>query len=180
MVVVGISGCINAPKRQPLEILGIQQQPITNKHVFCDMVDRGLHPVCLNATAKTNADLTPQFDISELLKNEPTAIVNFDFNKFNLKPESLRILDNVLEDPKYKGKTLYLKGYTDNIGGERYNHNLAQKRADSVKNYLGLNGLPKENLISLGFGLCCYVVDNNTDSNREKNRRVEIYIDTNN
>jgi outer membrane protein OmpA-like peptidoglycan-associated protein len=53
--------------------------------------------------------------------------VNFDFNKSTLKPEAIQILQSVLQDPKYQGKILYLKGYTDNIGGERYNHNLAQK-----------------------------------------------------
>lgn len=179
MAVLVISGCTNAPHRQPLEYLGIQQNEFTNKHVFCDMVDRGLHPVCNQLTTKTPAEIS-NFNIDELLKNEPAAIVNFDFNKSTLKADAIQILQSVLQDPKYQGKILYLKGYTDNIGGERYNHNLAQKRADSVKSFLSSKGLPKENQISLGFGLCCYVVDNNTDSNREKNRRVEIYIDTKN
>ena len=179
-VVLVISGCTNTPHRQPLEYLGIQQNEFTNKHVFCDVVDRGLHPVCYHLTAKTPADIQNNINIEELLKNDPVAIVNFDFNKSNLKPEAIKILQSILQDSKYQGKILYLKGYTDNIGGERYNNNLAQKRADSVKYYLSSKGLPKENQVSLGFGLCCYVVDNKTDSNREKNRRVEIYIDTKN
>ena len=178
--VLAISGCTNVPNRHPLEYLGIQQHEFTHKHVFCDMVDRGLYPVCNHLSAKTPATTTDNFNIDELLKNEPAAVVNFDFNKSNLKPDAILILDSVLQDPKYQGKILYLKGYTDNIGGERYNHNLAQKRADSVKKYLSSKGLPNENQVSLGFGLCCYIVDNNTDSNREKNRRVEIYIDTKN
>lgn len=180
MAALVISGCINTPSRKPVEYLGIQQNEFTNKHVFCDLVDRGLYPVCNQITVKTPANASDDFDINELLRNEPTAIVNFDFNKSNLKPEAINILDQVLQDPKYQGKILYLKGYTDNIGGERYNHNLALSRANSVKQYLSSKGLPEENQVSLGFGLCCYIVDNNTDSNREKNRRVEIYIDTKN
>lgn len=179
-VALVLSGCTNTPHRQPLEYLGIQQHEYTNKHVFCDTLDRGLYPVCNQLTIKTPADLSNNFNIDELLKNEPAAIINFDFNKSNLKPEAIQILQSVLQDPKYQGKIIYLKGYTDNIGGERYNNNLALKRADSVKSYLSSKGLPKENQVSLGFGLCCYVVNNNTDSNREKNRRVEIYIDTEN
>ncbi|MBD0502967.1 OmpA family protein (plasmid) [Acinetobacter baumannii] len=175
--VLVICGCTNAPSRQPLEYLGIQQHEYSNKHVFCDTVDRGLYPVCNQLTVKTPAD---NFNIDDLLKNEPAAIVNFDFNKSILKPEAKNILDAVIQNPKYQGKILYLKGYTDNIGGEKYNNILAQKRADSVKSYLSMKGLPNEMMVSLGFGLCCYVVENNTDSNREKNRRVEIYIDTKN
>lgn len=180
MVVLAILGCTNLPHRQPLEKIGIQQHEFTNKHIFCDVVNRGLHPVCNQLTLKTVKDNSDDFDINELLKNEPAAIVNFDFNKSNLKNEAISILNAVLEDSKYQGKILYLKGYTDNRGGEQYNHNLAQKRADSVKQYLSQKGLPEESQVSLGFGLCCYIVDNSTDSNREKNRRVEIYIDTKN
>lgn len=179
-VVLAISGCINTPSRKPIEYLGIQQQEYSNKHIFCDTVDRGLYPVCNNLTAKTIVDNSNNVDLDALLKKEPAAIVNFDFNKSELKPEAFNTLDLIMQDSKYQGKILYLKGYTDNIGGEKYNNNLALKRADSVKKYLSSKGLPKENQVSLGFGLCCYIVDNNTNSNREKNRRVEIYIDTQN
>lgn len=173
-----LSGCTSTPNRPPINYLGITLPDNRPIHLFCDTVDRGKWPVCNGVSAKTPADpVQPStVDVNKILQNEPIAVVNFDFDKSVLKTEAKQILDNLSNSNSYAGKTLYLRGYTDSIGRELYNTRLASSRATSVREYLIQNGLNQAALVPLGYGLCCYVVDNTTAENREKNRRVEIYV----
>jgi len=68
-------------------------------------------------------------------------------------------------------------GYTENIGQADYNLQLSQKRADAVKQFLFLNGVTNS-VTSKGFGAQNPTLPNNTELNRQKNRRVEVYIKT--
>lgn len=182
IVVLAVSGCTNLPERKPLHYLDVTQVDPAYVQVFCDVDDHGLKPVCKRLSFKTpQTELSvvshqkPAVDFAAILKNEPVAVVNFDFNESILKEDEKQRLVRVLGG-KYHGATLYLKGYTDNVGTAPYNTVLAMKRADAVKKYLVLQGLPSESLDALGFGLCCYVADNKAADGRERNRRVEVYI----
>lgn len=174
-----LSACTSTPPRPPVNYVGITLPDNRPIHLFCDTVDRGRWPVCNGVSTKTPVDdipPAPAVDVSKILQNEPIAVVNFDFDKSNLKADAMQILDALAGNPAYTGKKLYLRGYTDSIGRELYNTHLATSRATSVKNYLIRKGLNRDTqLVALGYGLCCYVVDNSTAEGREKNRRVEIY-----
>jgi len=80
-------------------------------------------------------------------------------------------LDNV------EGSSLGVSGHTDNVGSRNYNVKLSKDRAEFVKNYLiekgGLNG---SKLNPVGLGPDQPIADNNTDSGRSKNRRVEVTL----
>ncbi|MBP5257776.1 MAG: OmpA family protein [Prevotella sp.] len=67
-----------------------------------------------------------------------------------------------------------LRGYTDRSGGDRINIPLSQRRADAVKDYLTLNGVPESQLKNVeGRGSQDEIEDLERS---EKNRRVEVYL----
>ena len=105
-----------------------------------------------------------------------TQQIQFEFNKADIRPGiCFRILDEVAEvlddNPKI---SLEVQGHTDNVGSDRYNMNLSQKRADSVRAYLVSKGIAPARLVSKGYGFHQPLVPNTTASNRELNRRVQF------
>lgn len=74
-----------------------------------------------------------------------------------------------------------VRGYTDNQPiprGSLYRDNLelSAARAATVVRELIRNGVSPERISSAGFGASKPLVDNNNESNRAKNRRVEFYM----
>lgn len=101
----------------------------------------------------------------------------FDFAKATLKPESFPELDRVVTFLE-ENKTLELEiaGHTDNIGSDATNQKLSQARAQSVVDYLIVNGVNQSRLIAKGYGESRPVAFNNTDEGRAMNRRVEFKV----
>ena len=46
-------------------------------------------------------------------------------------------LGEALSDPQLKGSTFVVAGHTDGIGGEAYNQDLSERRADTIKRVPG-------------------------------------------
>jgi hypothetical protein len=68
-------------------------------------------------------------------------------------------------------------GFTDNVGTAYINRVVAQKRAQSVVNYLVSKGIPISRLESKGYGEDTPVANNAAELNgRDVNRRIEIKI----
>lgn len=104
--------------------------------------------------------------------------VLFEFDKSNLTPAAVEILDSIL--PKLKADDvlgIMVSGHTDSVGTDRYNQGLSERRAASVVSYLVSQGVPADKVRSQGFGESQPVADNGTDEGRAQNRRVEIAID---
>ncbi len=103
--------------------------------------------------------------------------VNFDFNSTKLTPEAYPVLFHavqvLLRNP---GMKVEIQGFTDNIGSEKFNQRLSQKRAQTVKNYLTARGVAKERLIAVGYGSANPISDNKTATGRAINRRIEFKI----
>jgi OOP family OmpA-OmpF porin len=76
-----------------------------------------------------------------------------------------------------KGHTR-IDGYTDSKGDHAYNQKLSERRAESVKNWLVTKeGIDASRLITKGWGEAKPVAPNDTDANRQKNRRVEAIVE---
>jgi outer membrane protein OmpA-like peptidoglycan-associated protein len=104
-----------------------------------------------------------------------TQQIQFEFNKSVIRPVSYPILDAVKEVlVAYPNITLEVQGHTDNVGTPQYNLRLSDQRADSVKKYLIKAGIDPKRLTSKGYGLTQPLVPNNTEKNRELNRRVQF------
>ncbi len=103
--------------------------------------------------------------------------VYFDFDKWDLRPESFVELDRVVkmmaENPSVE---IEMSAHTDSRGSDDYNFKLSDNRARSVMNYIISKGIANTRIVSHGYGEAKPVVPNDTDENRQLNRRVEFTI----
>ncbi len=67
-------------------------------------------------------------------------------------------------------------GHTDNVGSEKDNLTLSQRRADSVKGYIISQGIKSERITAKGYGESAPKESNDTDAGRSKNRRTEFKV----
>ncbi len=77
------------------------------------------------------------------------------------------------QDPDSK---IVVEGHTDSQGGETYNQDLSQRRAQTVRDYLVSRGIAADRVTSQGFGFSRSVADNKSAEGRANNRRVEIVV----
>lgn len=102
----------------------------------------------------------------------------FEFDKAIIRPESFELMDEITQviqdNPRIK--KISIEGHTDDDGKASYNKKLSQKRADSVMKYLVEHGVDAARLQAVGHGEEIPMVANDTDENKEKNRRVEFII----
>jgi outer membrane protein OmpA-like peptidoglycan-associated protein len=77
---------------------------------------------------------------------------------------------------EYPDRSVLIEGHTDNVGSDESNLNLSQRRANSVQNYLVSQGVNASRLSSSGLGEGSPVANNDSDTGRQQNRRVEIII----
>jgi outer membrane protein OmpA-like peptidoglycan-associated protein len=103
--------------------------------------------------------------------------VNFDFDKSNIRPDAVPILDEAAKTLKeYGDVTVSVDGYTDSIGTEEYNQRLSVRRANAVKEYLEKQGVAASRMTARGFGESNPVATNETAEGRAQNRRVELIV----
>ena len=77
---------------------------------------------------------------------------------------------------EYNKTMVQIIGYTDNTGSAAYNNTLSLQRANAVSNYLRLQGVSADRIITDGAGSKNPIASNATASGREQNRRVEIVL----
>ena len=103
--------------------------------------------------------------------------INFDFNKYNILPQSYPILDHAVDVlNQFNNLNVVIIGNTDNVGSNEYNMKLSKKRADAVFNYLLEKGIDKSRITEEWKGEENPVRSNSTKFGRAFNRRVEIRI----
>lgn len=101
----------------------------------------------------------------------------YDFDKFNLRPESQEELNRLIKLMKdIPTLVIEISSHTDIIGSAEYNMKLSQDRAQSVVDYLIKNGISKDRLVAQGYGATQPVASNETDEGRQLNRRTEFKI----
>ena len=69
-----------------------------------------------------------------------------------------------------------MEGHTDSVGGDEFNQQLSEKRADSVRDFLIQQGVSGSSISAKGFGKTQPVASNDTAEGRQKNRRVELVV----
>ncbi len=101
--------------------------------------------------------------------------IYFDFDKYNIKPEFVPVLEEGAAIVQSKPSTLViLEGHTDSIGTEQYNMGLGQRRADSVKGFFVKKGIDASRIETISFGETDPVATNKTAQGRALNRRCVI------
>ena len=84
-----------------------------------------------------------------------------------------KLADVLQQNP---GRTVFVEGYTDNIGSDDYNQRLSEKRAAAVEAFLVGHGVDGSKIQASGRGKANPVADNSTEQGRAQNRRVEVLI----
>jgi len=108
---------------------------------------------------KTRAlSLGERQEIAELAATKPKIDldIQFDYNSADISKGStaaVQELGKALSNPDLKGSTFVVSGHTDAIGGEAYNQELSERRADTIKKYLTEKyGIAGPNLVTVGYG----------------------------
>ena len=137
-----------------------------------------------NESICMDAIVYPKKEVDLLLKKleQSSHIGNFAYKKAELNDfirENLDSLARILKN--YPRLVILVEGYTDGIGGKKYNMALAKKRVDACINYLRSIGVPADQLEGKAMGKCCPIAPetiNGKDNpaGREINRRVEYKV----
>src|SRR5690606_1079259 len=76
----------------------------------------------------------------------------------------------------YGSTEILVAGHTDDVGTDSYNQKLSEERAEEVANFLVSSGVKRSRLIVMGYGEDNPAFSNDSESGRNKNRRVELAI----
>jgi outer membrane protein OmpA-like peptidoglycan-associated protein len=137
------------------------------------------------AIAIVKPDTLPSNPTAEVgkLKHEPLIVekitlhFQFDYNSVDLDDETedfiKQLSETLQEDKELKVK---ITGHTDNKGPAKFNEKLSLKRAETVKSFLLKNGISIERQNAEGKGMSAPITENETETGRRKNRRVEILL----
>ena len=135
---------------------------------------------------KTIITLINEIDeVIKIAENENFIIskILYDYDSYEINEASKKELDKLITIlKKNKDIGVELSSHTDDIGSEKFNLNLSQKRADAAVEYIISKGINKNRLIAKGFGKSQPIAPNklpNGDDNpegRAKNRRTEFKV----
>ena len=117
-------------------------------------------------------------EIAAIAKDKPKIDleINFDYNSADISAKSLpsvQALGRALTNPDLKGSTFVVAGHTDAAGGEGYNQDLSERRADAIKRYLvDKYGITGADLVTVGYGKS--KLKDPSQPMAEANRRVQV------
>ncbi len=122
--------------------------------------------------------VTEREEIATIVKDKPKIDleINFDYNSADINVRSLpsvQALGRALSNPDLKGSTFVVAGHTDAAGGDAYNQDLSERRADSIKRYLvDKFGIAGTDLVTVGYGKT--KLKDPANPLAEVNRRVQV------
>ncbi len=103
--------------------------------------------------------------------------IHFDFDKYNIKPEWIPVLDEGVAILKKNAKVkVIIEGHTDSIGSVEYNQKLSERRAKAVYDYFVSKGVAADRMKMVGYSELRPKASNKTAKGRAINRRVEINV----
>ncbi len=103
--------------------------------------------------------------------------VHFDFDRYTLRPEALRVLEQAVGAMKEDASLrLTIEGNTCSIGTAEYNLPLGDRRANAVREYLTQNGVNATRLQTVSYGEEKPKHDNSREETRRLNRRAALVV----
>ncbi|WP_020210511.1 OmpA family protein [Gilvimarinus chinensis] len=103
--------------------------------------------------------------------------ITFETDQYSIRPEFHDVLDSVaLVLAEYKDTNVNIAGHTDSTGSDNYNQMLSERRAQSVREYLGQRKVDYGRMNAVGYGPRYPIASNSSSSGRAQNRRVEIEL----
>lgn len=118
-------------------------------------------------------------DYPVLVRERPkiAALIHFDHNSARIRGDAYKLLNEyakALKSEALAGAVLVIAGHTDAVGSDQRNLQLSRQRAQAVRDYLVERGVAPDRLIAKGYGEAYPVASNDTEADRELNRRSEF------
>ena len=163
-----------APAKKPLTrglSVGPQANPVISP-------EEGRFVQKIRGRTTRSLSVSEREEIATLVKDKPKIDleINFDYNSADISTKSLpavQALGRALTNPDLKGSTFVVAGHTDAAGGEGYNQELSERRADSIKRYLvDKYGITGSDLVTVGYGKS--KLKDPANPLAEVNRRVQV------
>jgi outer membrane protein OmpA-like peptidoglycan-associated protein len=103
--------------------------------------------------------------------------VHFDFDRYSLRPEATRALDEAIRTLQENAELrIEIEGHTCNIGTAEYNLALGERRAGAVRDYLASRGIGADRLRTVSYGEERPKHDNAREETRRLNRRAALVV----
>jgi outer membrane protein OmpA-like peptidoglycan-associated protein len=103
--------------------------------------------------------------------------VYFDQSSYILRPEAHGQLNRLAAImARNTAIKIEIVGHTDNVGDPRLNQILSEQRAKVIANYLINQGVSEANISHRGEGQTKPLAPNDTEENRQRNRRVQFLV----
>jgi outer membrane protein OmpA-like peptidoglycan-associated protein len=97
-------------------------------------------------------------EIADIASTKPNIDleIQFDFNSAEISKSSTQAvqeLGKALSNSNLRGSTFVVAGHTDGVGGDAFNQDLSERRADTIKRYLvDKYGITGSDLVTVGYG----------------------------
>jgi peptidoglycan-associated lipoprotein len=155
------SGCGEGKKCENGKCVVAEAPPPANPCASCGPDEVCQDGACVRRSAGTVADC----------KLSP---IRFGFNEATLTAEGRQALSTAADCLKATRGKIVVEGHADERGTEEYNLQLSQRRAETVKKYLGDLGVSASAMQTVGYGEERPVSSESTEEGWAANRRVEL------
>jgi outer membrane protein OmpA-like peptidoglycan-associated protein len=165
-----------APAATPCPICQLQRTRVDTVRIEAPVLPAVVHN-CEHGIAPVGAQ-TDSFGCIILGDTLLLEQVHFDFDKSDITPTALPILDRVAESMNAHPEMYFeIAGHTDSVGTFAYNFLLSARRARAVRDYLIKQGVAAYRMTAVGYGEGLPIAPNATVEGRALNRRgIEIRV----
>jgi outer membrane protein OmpA-like peptidoglycan-associated protein len=135
-----------------------------------------------NAQAVQNAQLQAELEQLKAKQTDRGMVLTlgdvlFDTGRATLNPGAAMKLDRLAQFlNEHPDRRVQIEGFTDSVGGDAYNQDLSERRAEAVKAALTMRGIDPSRITTEGYGKAYPVASNSDPGGRQLNRRVEVVI----
>jgi len=160
---------------------GTLAQPAERATLWTAGQQEGTVPVTVTVTCPTDGKTAS--DTVNIRVTRPPVVnytfedVYFDFDRYSLRPEATRVLDEAVTalraNPTLR---VEIEGHTCNIGTAEYNLALGDRRATAVRDYLVSRGIAADRLRTISYGEERPKYDNSREETRRLNRRAALVV----
>jgi len=160
---------------------GTIAQPAERSTLWTASQQEGTVPVTVTVTCpsdnKTASDTVNIQVTRPPVRNYTFEDVYFDFDRYSLRPEATRVLDEAIAALRENATLrVEIEGHTCNIGTAEYNLALGDRRANAVKDYLVSRGVSADRFRTVSYGEERPKYDNSREETRRLNRRAALVV----
>lgn len=130
-----------------------------------------------NVAAPVKKETIPEASLADTASMEGIKLIHFAQSDYKLQSVEQWKLERMAEYLRQNPNALVrIIGHTDNVGDRRLNQTLSEFRAKVTANFLHRAGIPPERIYWTGVGSKYPLVPNDTEENKQANRRASIQV----